>query len=135
MNKKWVPWVPEKLGSHSTKPNVDHFQDQIELIVSDKLSQGYTLKELTSPLSNKLYWWKDDLYRNEKLHYEHANMTIVAWCNTVDLLQGSESEQRFLDDLADLIYKAADNHQYRLEIERMEGQEKLNHEHRSRVFT
>lgn len=109
---------------------INHFRPQIVSIIADKFSQGYTARELTEPLSNRLWWWQDDLYSTEKLHCDSAEMTVQGWCNAVELITGSDLA--FLEELrlcyTGVIMAGEAERAYLVEQDAMQEQLKLNYE-------
>lgn len=69
----------------------EHFQPQLDEFIADKLSWICPPESLLEPLDNIMYWWQDSQYKDIKLHYDHADMTLVAWMNAVEIITGSDT--------------------------------------------
>jgi hypothetical protein len=70
--------------------NITHFKPQIEEIICDLFFQGYTPPELTSPFSNKMYWWQHRAYEKVSLHFDSAEMDVKGWLCAVEAITGNE---------------------------------------------
>lgn len=110
---------------------ITHFKPQIELIITDKISHGYTAGELQESLSNHQWWWSDSIYKKVKLHLDNADMTIVGWCNAVEGITGSDSA--FLDELRSCFNEVIGSMEYAEEVQAQDDQRELHHEHKVAV--
>lgn len=81
--------------------NAAYFQPQLDSIISELLSESCQPHCLLEPLNNTLYWWVQKPYTDMTLHYEHAEMSIVGWLNTIELITGSD--EQFNSDLIHMI--------------------------------
>lgn len=99
-----------------------HLKPQLTEFIADLHSQGWTDVEIMDKLSNREYWVTEAPFKTEVFNYESARFTLHQLCNTVELLNGSDTT--FLNELNGNI-RALLNVGYEQDAAAVEGQREL----------
>lgn len=106
---------------------MNHFQEQIQTMIDEKLQEGYTPNELIKPLS-QMYWYLEKVWKKETLSYENSEQTFLQWANAYEAINGVQAAEDFLRELSQEIVKEVVLHQHRSDALNQMGQKEMRYD-------